>query len=109
MYFDETWAQLDLILGDPKSSAAQVWLDNILPIGLDHRCVHCIVTWTAQRRAKKVSAKRFKHWKPYFDENGQATSYQSKLLHIEATNSRNVNERLLKLEENILMAGRGAR
>ena len=63
MYFDETWAQLDLILGDPKSSAAQVWLDNILPIGLDHRCVHCIVTWTAQRRAKKVSAKRFKHWK----------------------------------------------
>jgi len=43
------------------------------------------------------------------NENGQATSYQSKLLHIEASNSGNVNERLLKLEENILMAGRGAR
>ena len=105
-YFDETRVQLDFILGDPQASVGQVWLDDILPIGLDHRCVHCIVTWTAQRRAKKVLAKGFTNWKPYLDENGEATSYQSKLLHIEASNSGNVNEQLSKLEENILMAGR---
>ena len=105
-YFDDTRVQLDFILGDPKASVAQVWLDNILPIGLDHRCVHCIVTWTAQGRAKELPAKGFKNWKPYLDENGEATSYQSKLLHIEASNSGNVNEQLSKLEENILMAGR---
>ena len=108
-YFDETRVQLDFILGDPQASVVQVWLDDILPIGLDHRCVHCIVTWTAQRRAKKVFAKGFKNWKPYLDENGEATSYQSKLLHIEASNSGNVNEQLSKLGENIFHGWKGGR
>ena len=105
-YFDEARVQLDFILGDSKANVADVWLDNIVPIGLDHRCVHCIVTWTAKRKFKKMSAKGLKHWKPYLDENGEPTQYQSKLLHIEANNYGNVNEQLLKLEGDILMAGR---
>ena len=105
-YFDETQVQLDFISDDSKANVADVWLDNIVPIGLDHRCLHCIVTWTAQRRLKKMSAKGLKNWKPYLDENGEPTPYQSKLLHIEASNNGNVNEQLLKLEGDILMAGR---
>ena len=105
-YFDETRVQLDFTLGDSKANVADVWLDNSVPIGLDHRCVHCIVTWTARRKLKKMSAKGLKHWKPYLDENGEPTQYQSKLLNIEANNYGNVNEQLLKLEGDILMAGR---
>ena len=105
-YFDETRVQLDFILGDSKANVADVWHDNIVPIGLDHRCVHCSVTWTAKRKLKKMSAKGLKHWKPYLDENGEPTQYQSKLRHIEANNYGNVNEQLLKLEGGILMAGR---
>ena len=56
-YFDETRVQLDFILSDSKANVADVWLDNIVPIGLDHRCVHCIVTRTAKRKLKKMSAK----------------------------------------------------
>ena len=93
-------------MGDSKANVADVWLDNSVPIGLDHQCVHCIVTWTAKRKLKKMHAKGLKHWKPYLDENGEPTQYQSKLLHIEANNYGNVNEQLLKLEGDILKAGR---
>ena len=87
-------------------NVADVWLDNIVPIGLGHRCVHCIVIWAVQRRFKKKSAKGFKHWKPYLDENGQAAAYQSKFLHTESKSNGSANEQLLKLEEDILMIGK---
>ena len=35
--------QLDYILTSPKFSTEKSWCDFSIPIGLDHRCVHCLL------------------------------------------------------------------
>ena len=40
-YFDNANVQLDFVIGDMRAHTKAVWMDNALPIGLDHRCVHC--------------------------------------------------------------------
>ena len=42
-YFDDAKVQLDFLIGDMRAQTKAVWMDNSLPIGLDHRCVHCLL------------------------------------------------------------------
>ena len=71
-----------------------------------------LLRFKKERRKKKWTNGKYWHKIRRFGYTSRrtsfisATSYQSKLLHIEAHNSGNVNEQLLKLEEDILMAGR---
>ena len=40
---DKTCVQLDHILANFRLQTVEVWNDFALPIGLDHRCAHCIL------------------------------------------------------------------
>ena len=40
---DRTCVQLDYILANFRLQTVEVWNDFAYPIGLDHRCAHCIL------------------------------------------------------------------
>ena len=65
---DGARVQLDHILADGHVTVQQVWHDYIIPIGLDHRCVHCILQWSRKRPPPKTGH-------PKLDANGTATSF----------------------------------
>ena len=51
---DHGWSQaavglLDYILTDARACVDTVWHDQLIPIGLDHRCVHCLLLWRGVR------------------------------------------------------------
>ena len=103
-YFDEARVQLDYIIADEKAAVSRVWNDNMLPIGLDHRCVHCLLTWKVQKSSKHVRKRTLKHWKPFLDEDGIATLYHIGLQHIDA-NSIYDPQHLPGLEKELFDAG----
>ena len=41
---DGNFVQIDFILSDARVLVESVWNDFVVPIGLDHRCVHCIMS-----------------------------------------------------------------
>ena len=103
-YFDETRVQLDYIIADEKAIVSKVWNDNMLPIGLDHRCVHCLLTWKVQKCSKYFRETTLKHWKPFLDEDGTATLYHMGLKHIDANNTHDP-QHLPRLEKQLFDAG----
>ena len=46
---DGARVQLDYILIDARACVDTVWHDQLIPIGLDHRCVHCLLLWRGVR------------------------------------------------------------
>ena len=76
----------------------------MLPIGLDHRCVHCLLTWKVQKSSKHVRKRTLKHWKPFLDEDGIATLYHIGLQHIDANNTYDP-QHLPGLEKELFDAG----
>ena len=72
---DGARVQLDYIVADGHVTVQQVWHDYIVPIGLDHRCVHCILQWSGTRAPPKHRGINLKNWAPKLDENGTATSF----------------------------------
>ena len=67
--------QLDCNLADGHVTVQQVWHDYIVPIGLDHRCAHCILQWCGTRPPPEHRGIHLKNWAPKLDENGIATSF----------------------------------
>ena len=55
---DNVLVQLDYIIGMPAFVMMSTWNDYELPIGLDHRCVHRILTLLHTRRST---------WKTWFE------------------------------------------
>ena len=79
---DLSLVQLDYILSSPKLSVENSWCDFSIPIGLDHRCVHCrlkllLLLLTKPKKREKIL--RFKNWRPNLDENNVASDFQSKI------------------------------
>ena len=72
---DGARVQLDYILADGHVTVQQVWHDYIVPIGLDHRCVHCILQWSGARPPPKHRRINLKNWAPKLDEHGTASSF----------------------------------
>ena len=72
--------QLDYILADGHVTVQQVWHDYIVPIGLDHRCAHCILQWSGTRPPPKHRGINLKNWAPKLDENGTPTSFCNYLM-----------------------------
>ena len=65
-YFDDAKVQLDSLIGDMRAQTKAVWMDNSLPIGLDHRCVHCLLAWENGKHKKQPRRTGLKHWQPHF-------------------------------------------
>ena len=99
-YFDDAKVQLDFPIGDMRAQTRAVWMDNSLPIGLGHRCVHCLLVWEMAKHEKQSARAGLKHWKPHLDDAGHPTL--RKLLDNEETNS--VEQTITSLEETLYHA-----
>ena len=93
---DEAWTcrramdlsliQLDYILTSPKFSIEKSWCDFSIPIGLDHRCVHCQLKLLLPKPKKRKKILSLKNWRPNLDENNVASDFQSKIRSLLAAN-----------------------
>jgi len=89
-YFDDARVQLEFLIGDMRAHTKANWMDNSLPIGLDHRCVHCLLVWEVAKHEKQSARAGLKHWKPHLHDAGHGTLFEvelRKLLGNEETNS----------------------
>ena len=68
--------QLDFIIEDANFSLKKAWQDHCIPIGNDHRCVHCILSRKESYKQEYRRKHVLKGWRPFFDESGQPTSFQ---------------------------------
>ena len=83
---DLSLVQLDYILSSPKLSVENSWCDFSIPIGLDHRCVHCRLKLLLTKPKKRENILSFKNWRPNLDENNVASDFQSKIRSLLAAN-----------------------
>ena len=83
---DLSLVQLDYILTSPKFSIEKSWCDFSIPIGLDHRCVHCQLKLLLPKPKKRNKILSLKNWRPNLDENNVASDFQSKILSLLAAN-----------------------
>ena len=74
---DGRLVQIDFILGGLQFVLDDVWYDFGLPIGFDHRCVHCKVRCLARTRDSFKKYPRLKGWKPHFDDDSLPTIFQN--------------------------------
>ena len=68
---DNVLVQLDYIIGMPAFVMVSTWNDYELPIGLDHRCVHCIPTVLETTQGVQHRRPGLKHWMPTLDCHGE--------------------------------------
>ena len=76
---DNVLVQLDYIIGMPAFVMVSTWNDYELPIGLDHRCVHCILTLLDTTQGVQHRRLGLKHWMPNLDCHGEPRVFQDKL------------------------------
>ena len=69
--------QIDFILTAAPFRLVKSWCDFALPVGLDHRCVHCILERASCSPRPVPRNHRFKNWKPKRDQNKLPSSYQA--------------------------------
>ena len=95
---DGVRVQMDYILSSVQLQLVQVKYDFAMPIGLDHRCVHCTmkIPFRKKRFRKQFG---FKCWRPILDEHGHPTSYQQHICEMIASSSTSTASNL----ENILL------
>ena len=95
---DGVRVQMDYILSSVQLQLVQVKYDFAMPIGLDHRCVHCTmkIPFRKKRFRKQFG---FKCWRPILDEHGHPTSYQQHICEMIASASTSTASNL----ENILL------
>ena len=67
---DGTRVQLDYILIDARACVDSVWHDQLIPIGLDHGCVHCFLLWCSVRPLLLSRRLNLKNWMPILDMDG---------------------------------------
>ena len=76
---DGAHVQLDFIIGDAYFTLKKAWQDYCIPIGNDHRCVHCILSHTQPYKQPFRRKQVLKGWKPMIDENGEPSTFQTLL------------------------------
>ena len=74
---DGTRVQLDFILSDARACVESVWHDQLIPIGLDHRCVHCVLLWGGVKPHLRNRRLNLKNWTPILDVDGAASLFQN--------------------------------
>ena len=76
---DNALVQLDYIIGMPAFITMSTWNDYQLPIGLDHRCVHCLLTLVDTVQGVHHRRRGLKQWLPNLDRFGEPRTFQTKL------------------------------
>ena len=93
-----------------RAHTKAVWMDNALPIGLDHRCVHCLLVWEKAANQKRPRKAGLKHWKPHLDDTGHPTLFQvelRKLLgNLDGEETNLIEQGITSLEEALYQVGR---
>ena len=69
--YDGTYVQLNFIISDAYFNLKKAWQDHSIPIGNDHRCVHCILSHTQPYKQQYRRKQMLKGWKPIINENGE--------------------------------------
>ena len=76
---DGALVQIDFILADTRFLLMQSWNDFSLPIGLDHRSVHCEVKCNSNCLSQKPLWSTLKRWKPHLNHCQQPCQYHELL------------------------------
>ena len=79
-------------------SVENSWCDFSMPIGLDHRRVHCQLKLLLTKPKKREKILSFKNWRPNLDENNVASDFQSK---IRTTTNMEILENMFFLGEGV--------
>ena len=69
--------QIDYILSTGDLALVKGKYDHGMPVGLDHRCVHCILQLCMGKRKKLKKRISFKNWRPQLDCDDAPTPYQN--------------------------------
>ena len=77
--FDASLVQIDYILTSQKLNIMDSWCDFSIPIGLDHRCVHCVLQLLAPPRKRKEQKRNFKFWQPTLNDIGVPGAFQENI------------------------------
>ena len=97
---DGNLVQLDFIIGNASFSLKKAWNDYCIPIGNDHRCVHCILSYMQPYKQQHRRKHMLKGWKPIMDENGEPSAFQTWL----ETKVGEQNAPAFDVAENLLMS-----
>ena len=74
---DGTRLHLHYTLTDARTCVDTIWHDHLIPIGLDHRCVHCLLRWRGVRPSLRNRRLILKNWMPILDADGRPSVFQS--------------------------------
>ena len=74
---DGTRVQSDYILSDVRACVESVWHDQLIPFGLGHRCVHCVLLWGGVKPHLWDRRLNLKNWTPILDIDGTASLFQN--------------------------------
>ena len=74
-FSDGMFVQIDFILAHVGISVESNRNDFMIPVGMDHRCVHCRLALRTRRWRKQLQQHGMKHWKPHMDEQGQPSMF----------------------------------
>ena len=76
---DGVLVQLDFLLASLRVRVVRAWVDQSLPVGVDHRCVHSFIRIGGLRPAQIKRCTKLKHWQPDLDENGTPSGFHTTL------------------------------
>ena len=74
---DGQLVQIDYILSTGNLALVTCKYDHSMPVGLDPRCVHCILQLCVGKRKKLKKRISFKNWRPQLDHKHAPTPYQN--------------------------------
>ena len=99
---DGAFVQIDFLLADTRRELLQSWNDFSLPIGLDHRSLHCKVKCNSTSVSRKRVSSTLKGWKPHLNHCQQPGQYHDLLFRYRTKNPRITFD---NLEGALLQAG----
>ena len=56
-----------------------VWNDDMVAVGVDHRCVHCVMKFPNRHVRREARNKSLKSWMPFLDAAGEPSLYRNVL------------------------------
>ena len=83
---DGQLVQIDYMFSTGDLALVMGKYDHSMPVGLDHRCVHCILQSCVGKREKWKRRISFKNWRPQLNCDDTPTQYQNHIRqHLQAT------------------------
>ena len=71
--------QIDFVLSDSRMFVVNVWNDDMVAVGVDHRCVHCVLRFPGRHVRREARNKSLKSWVPFLDAAGEPSLYRNAL------------------------------